>query len=207
MNRRKGNIFVKIICIMAFCVIAFMGFCEAIAEDLSDGLVRIHVIANSDAESDQNVKLLVRDYIIKEGKALADGETLTVSALERHKERLTAGVNRILSEQGKAYTAHMETGRFYFPMKRYENITLPQGEYDAVRIVLGEGKGANWWCVMYPPLCFTESTKGTATKEMSDAVTPITDAVIDNENIELKPAFKAVELWQAFKKKVENKLG
>ena len=73
--------------------------------------------------------------------------------------------------------------------------------------MLGEGKDANWWCVMYPPLCFTKSTKGTVTEELSDVVSPVTDAVIDNEKIELKPALKAVELWQAFKKKIENKLG
>ncbi len=206
MNRRKGSIFVKIICIMAFCIVAFMGFCEAVAEDLSDNLVRIHVIANSDRAEDQNIKLLVRDYIIKEGNALADGKELTVSTVEQNKDTLMEGIHTILKEHGKSYAARVETGRFYFPMKRYENITLPQGEYDAVRIVLGEGKGANWWCVMYPPLCFTESTKGKATENLSDAVSPITDAVIDNEKIELKPALKAVELWQAFKRKVENKI-
>ena len=206
MNRRKGSIFVKIICIMAFCIVAFMGFCEAVAEDLSDNLVRIHVIANSDRAEDQNIKLLVRDYIIKEGNALADGKELTVSTVEQNKETLTEGVNHILKEHGKTYGTKVETGRFYFPMKRYENITLPQGEYDAVRIVLGEGKGANWWCVMYPPLCFTESAKGTMSNNLSDAVSPVTDAVIDNERIELKPALKAVELWQAFKKKMENKI-
>ncbi len=207
MKRRKDNIFVKIICITAFCAVAFMGFCEAVAEDLSEGLVRIHVIANSNEEKDQKIKLLVRDYIIKEGNALSGEGELTISSVEQQKEVLTKGVNNILKEQGKSYTAKVETGRFYFPMKRYENITLPQGEYDAVRIVLGEGKGENWWCVMYPPLCFTKSTKGTVTEKLSDVVSPVTDAVIDNEKIELKPALKAVELWQAFKKKIENKLG
>ncbi|MBQ4087864.1 MAG: stage II sporulation protein R [Clostridia bacterium] len=205
MKRRKGAIFVKIICIIAFCGVAFMGFCEAVTEDLSENLVRIHVIANSNGEKDQAVKLKVRDAIIKEANALAGENPLTLSFAEAHLKRLTEATNEVLVREGAAYTCRIETGRFSFPTKIYENITLPQGDYDAVRVVLGEGKGANWWCVMYPPLCFTDSAKGEATKALSDAISPATDAIIQNEHIELKPAFKAVELWQAFKKKINDK--
>ena len=205
MKRRKGTIFVKIICIIAFCGVAFMGFCEAVTEDLTDGLVRIHVIANSNSEKDQAVKLKVRDAIIKEANALAGGKSLTLSFAESHLKNLTQTANEVLLKENVAYTCHIETGRFSFPTKIYENITLPQGDYDAVRVVLGEGKGENWWCVMYPPLCFTDSAKGEATEALSEVVSPTTEAIIQNEHIELKPAFKAVELWQAFKKKINAK--
>ncbi len=203
MKQKKGHIFVKIICIIAFCAVAFMGFCEAISEDLSQNLVRIHVIANSDSDFDQRVKLLVRDCIIKEANTLTGENPLTLSFAKLHKSELEAVANRVLAEQRADYTCKVETGRFSFPTKIYENITLPQGDYDAVRVILGKGEGENWWCVMYPPLCFTESAKGMATEALSDSLSAMSGAVIDNEKIELKPAFKAVELWQAFKKKVE----
>lgn len=204
MKQRKGNIFVKIICIIAFCGVAFMGFCEAVTEDLSQNIVRIHVIANSNEESDQCIKLLVRDAIIKEANALAGENELTLSFAEAHKKELEYAAQKVLSEQHADYACRVETGRFSFPTKIYANITLPQGDYDAVRVVLGEGKGKNWWCVMYPPLCFTENAMGTATSRLSDAISPISDALIQNEHIELKPALKAVEIWGALKEKAKN---
>ena len=204
MKSKKGGIFFKVLWIAMFCIIAFMGFCEAVSEDLTDNIVRIHVIANSNSAFDQSVKLEVRDIILKEANALSGEKAPSLSLVESHKTELERVVNAYLREQEIDYTCSLQTGRFDFPTKSYENITLPQGEYDALRVVLGDGEGENWWCVMYPPLCFTESARGVvAQEELQDVISPVSGAMISEEHITLKPALKCVDLWQAFKKKMD----
>lgn len=202
MKSKKGGIFLKVVWMVACCIVAFMGFCEAVSEDLTGNIVRLHVIANSNSTFDQSVKLAVRDIILKEANALSEEDAPTLSLAESHKAELENVVNAYLREQGIDYTCSLQTGRFYFPAKSYENITLPQGEYDALRVVLGAGAGENWWCVMYPPLCFTESARGAVAQEdLQDVISPVSGAIISEEHITLKPALKCVDLWQAFKKK------
>ena len=135
---------------------------EDISRDLSDGIVRLHILANSDTAEDQALKLKVRDRLLteakKSSKPLTDSEIQKVCEAE-------------IKENGYSYTAKIERGRFYFPQKNYENLTLPAGDYNAVRIVIGEGNGQNWWCVMYPPLCFTGETTANFDKETVDLIT------------------------------------
>ena len=104
------------------------------------------------------------------------------------------------------YGAFVETGKFYFPTKRYENITLPAGQYDAVRVILGKGSGQNWWCVMYPPLCFSSSVVGKADEEslniLKESMTEFEYSIVTEESIKVVPAFKLVEIWQIVKEKV-----
>lgn len=204
MKSKKGGIFLKVLWVAVFCLVAFMGFCEAVSEDLTGSIVRIHVIANSNSAYDQNVKLAVRDIILKEANALSGSDSPSLSLVESRKAELENVVNAYLRGQGIDYTCSFLTGRFYFPAKSYENITLPQGEYDALRVVLGAGEGENWWCVMYPPLCFTDSAKGAVAKEeLQGVISPVSGAVISEEHITLKPALKCLDLWQAFKKKMD----
>ena len=102
------------------------------------------------------------------------------------------------------------TDDFYFPTKEYENITLPSGNYDAVKIVLGEGKGQNWWCVMYPPLCFSESSIGVADGKsqhiLKESMGDISYEIISDESVKTVPAFKVVEMWQNLKEKIKKSL-
>lgn len=206
MKRKKGGIILKIFIGVLFIFVAFMGICEAIFTDISGGIVRLHVIANSDSTFDQEVKLKARDALLKESVRLSGEEEIDLAFVQTHREKLTRVVNHVLEENGCAYRANIVTGRFSFPTKAYENITLPKGEYDAVRVILGAGSGENWWCVMYPPLCFTESAKGAMTKEneekLSDAMSDAGYALISDETPNIRPAFKAVELWQGFKEKI-----
>ncbi len=168
---------------------------EDISRDLSDGIVRLHILANSDAAEDQVLKLKVRDRLLteakKSSKPLTDSEIQKVCEAE-------------IKENGYSYTAKIERGRFYFPQKTYENLTLPAGDYNAVRIVIGEGNGQNWWCVMYPPLCFTESSTGRldekALASLKSAVSPESFSMIcESDTIAIKPSFKLVELWNELK--------
>lgn len=187
------------VCIMIFFL--FAGICEAASKDISDGIVRLHIIANSNGTKDQRVKLLVRDEIIKMSKELSEDGVLTLQAAEENKNAIENLANSVLKNNGCDYTCHVETGNFHFPTKQYENITLPGGNYNAVRIILGEGAGENWWCVMYPPLCFTTETKG----EMSESDKEKLSCIINDESIVTVPAVKAIEIWDGIKQKFFSK--
>lgn len=117
--------------------------------------LRLHIIANSDSEEDQAVKLKVRDAVLDcvrtEFKASdreeAERELMLLGG------RLQETAEKVLSENGMDYGAQLVAGSFYFPDRSYGEGFYPAGEYHALRIVLGEGSGENWWCVMFPPLC------------------------------------------------------
>ncbi len=128
--------------------------------------VRLHILARSDSEEDQNIKLLIRDYILDMG-FLDAGEPETKEEAEN---RLKASIpeaeeaiNAQLQSMGVRYTASITLGEEWYDTREYEDFTLPRGYYTSYRVVLGEGEGQNWWCVMYPPIC-----KGLATDNSPD---------------------------------------
>jgi stage II sporulation protein R len=136
---------------------------EASAEAIGKNLIRFHVIANSDSENDQNVKLEVRDAILaKVGPQLEKAQSTEAAEkyLKDNLDMIIKIANDILSKESKDYTATASVGLYEFPVKSYNSITLPAGEYTALRVVLGNGDGKNWWCVMFPPLCFIDVTQG-----------------------------------------------
>ncbi len=167
---------------------------EGVSQELKESIVRLHIIANSNSEEDQLLKLSVRDRLLQEAKnskhLLTDQEILAVCKRE-------------VEKNGYSYPITISRGFFDFPQKSYDNLTLPAGKYNAVRIVIGEGKGENWWCVMYPPLCFTAETQGQlGEKELAllqGSLSPETYKLIcESDRIVIKPSFKLVELWQRF---------
>ena len=194
----KRQIVKGLVCVFLL-IVAFMGFCEAVSEDITKGVVRLHVIANSDSKQDQAVKLLVRDAVLKASKALSAGKPMDLSFAEENKAILLEAANQVLKENNCFYSCQIETGMFSFPTRQYDAIFLPAGDYRAVRVVLGEGKGQNWWCVLYPPLCFTDQAVQKISKEqqkaLSDAVGDAGYRTISGEEVLLIPAFKAVEIW------------
>lgn len=133
------------------------------AASIADKIVRFHVLANSDSENDQAVKLKVKDavveYVQKEG-----GNFGSVSEakefLQSHTTEILELAESVLSENGFSYGASAELTTCYFPVKAYGDAVFPAGYYEAYRIVLGKGEGQNWWCVMYPALCFIDTSTG-----------------------------------------------
>ena len=120
---------------------------------------RLHILANSDSYADQQVKLKVRDAILEQTAEDFDGVFAESDAeifAAEHMEELIKTANAVLAENGFDYTASAEIGGFAFPERTYGERIYPAGEYRALRITLGEGKGHNWWCVLYPPLCVTD---------------------------------------------------
>ena len=137
--------------------------CLAEAQDVYGSVFRLHVIANSDSAEDQAVKLRVRDAVLAyERTRMADASTAE-EARQRMMEDgagLLATVEQTLRTAGMEYGAYLETGIFPFPERVYGDAVYPAGDYSALRIVLGAGKGQNWWCVMFPPLCILELPGG-----------------------------------------------
>lgn len=138
------------------------GFAAAAA--VQNECLRLHVLANSDSDADQAVKLIVRDALLEK---TGDAFSLCASADEAadyvitNKESLEALAENVLSENGFDYKAQIYVETEYFSTRQYDDVTLPAGSYNAVRVILGEGEGHNWWCVMFPPLCLPAVTKNT----------------------------------------------
>lgn len=148
-------------------------------------LIRLHVIANSDTVEDQALKYLVRDGIVADiSPALQNSQSLDESRqiVQSNLHRLEAVSRQIVAEKGYPYAVQAELGFYDFPARSYGELILPAGRYEAVRIVIGNGEGANWWCVLFPPLCFINVTTSLAvtipeetTKTAVAARTPVAD--------------------------------
>lgn len=177
--KTKGKILtLLLICSAMFLLTAFVAADEAVADD---SLIRFHVIANSDTLYDQSIKLKVRDAVIEKVNHVLDSarnEKEAEQLLERHSEEILETANNILTKENCGYTATAKLGTSIFPTKTYGKITLPAGKYKAYKIILGEGKGKNWWCVLYPPLCFVDINDDTAV-----AVTEKTEDLRKEEDI------------------------
>lgn len=156
------------LCISALCFFtAFLIFMasrttgeEALASRIAPEILRFHVLAESDSARDQNLKLgvkgLVLDYIHGQVPEDADKEQLE-QWIEGNKTSIETMAQDWLADQGASYPVKLELTRDYFPTKAYGDMVFPCGTYDAARITIGSGRGHNWWCVLYPPLCYTDS--------------------------------------------------
>lgn len=130
-----------------------------------DQLIRFHVLANSDSEEDQALKRAVRDAILKEvSPRLAVSQSLDESRdiLKQLSSEMEDIGRSVVMDWGQDYSVRTEYGHFPFPTKSYGSLVLPAGNYEALRVVVGEGQGSNWWCVLFPPLCFIDIENSTA---------------------------------------------
>ncbi len=126
----------------------------------NDSLIRIHVLANSNSSADQELKLYVKDEVIaylqpllKQSASIEESRTIIRSNLGNIRQI----AQETLQQRGSEDTVSLQYGHFDFPIKYYGNFYLPSGNYEALRILIGDGQGRNWWCVLFPPLCFTDS--------------------------------------------------
>lgn len=133
---------------------------EKFQKNLASKIVRFHVIANSDTEEDQNLKLKVKDAVVTyTEKILRDSESLeeTCKIIDSHTNEIIKIADNVIEENGYNYKVTIEYENCYFPAKTYGDITFPPGYYNSYNIRIGDSKGKNWWCVLYPPLCFVDS--------------------------------------------------
>ncbi len=171
---------------------AFSQQCESIREKM----LRMHVIANSDSEEDQQLKLKVRDVVLSAGKEVFDGSVTAIEA----KEKITPYIDYLekialetIKNEGFDYNVKITVEKEYFSTRTYDNsVTLPAGYYTAVKVIIGEGKGQNWWCVMFPPMCLPTAV---AECEISDVLTDDETEIV-TETDKYKFRFKIIEILE-----------
>lgn len=140
---------------------------------LAESVLRLHVVANSDSPKDQQLKLEVKDQVVEmmqkefaDAGNVEEARTLAIKKIPRIRETAAA----VIAARGLDYPVQVEVGEREFPTKSYGNIVLPQGNYQAVDVVIGAGQGKNWWCVLFPPLCLVSSSdKGLSVDTPSEA--------------------------------------
>ena len=198
----------KMISILTFLLFIYTTICafsyaENVSQDLSNSVFRLHVIANSDSEEDQNLKYKVRDKLIEYMNSLipecSNKNEVITKAQEHIEEFKQVAINTIISE-GYNYNVDVEIGNFEFPTKHYGDISFPAGYYDALKVKIGKAEGKNWWCVMFPPLCFVDISTGIvpdeSKKEMQNNMNEEEFALIsDNKNADIQFKFKILELF------------
>ena len=190
MKKKFFTLVISMIC-AAMCVITYAAETNA---RLSRDIVRLHIIANSDSDEDQALKLRIRDRILSATSASGSKENVT-ELLSEYEDI----AREEIAASGFDYTVHAEYGKYYFPTKDYGGLTYPAGEYDAVRIVIGEGEGQNWWCVLFPPLCYVKGSvdSSEAAAELKNRLSPEDYELITsgkNSRLPVKIRFKLVEL-------------
>lgn len=182
-----------------FSVIGFGAECK----EIRNNVIRLHILANSDSAADQQVKLAVRDALLNCGSEIFGGAVNIDNAedcLEREKQILTETANKVLAENGFEYKAEIFLTEEYFQTREYENFTLPAGEYLALKVILGNGKGHNWWCVMFPPLCIPAAAKRADT----EIILGKNGAEIISNPAKYEMRFKIVEIIEELKIKFRS---
>ena len=208
----------KMICILAFLLFIYTTICaisyaKSVSEDLENSVFRLHVIANSDSKEDQNLKYIVRDKLLQYMNSYLSNTSTKEDAIKIANEHLDefkqVAINTI-KEQGYSYNVNVKVGNFEFPTKTYGDISLPAGFYDALRVEIGEAKGQNWWCVLFPPLCFVNSSTGVVPDDSkntlkeninSESYEIISEGNNSNDNTsDIKIKFKIIEFFNNFTK-------
>lgn len=218
----------KKIIMFLFIVFIFIGFISNYNSEAADGenndlqvsvaskIIRFHVLANSDSDEDQKLKLKVRDSVLKFiAPKMANSKNINESRelLKKYNNNIQEIASNVVKQNGYKYNVTTELGTDYFPVKSYGDIVLPQGKYEAYRILIGSAKGHNWWCVMFPPLCFTDITKGNVevdkTKdEMKKVLTKNEYDMVDGsnkQNQKIMVKFKMVEIVKNIINSIEKR--
>ena len=202
--KRNNYCFIIISILLALYIfIITFSYVRNVSTNLSQSVFRLHIIANSDSKEDQDLKYKVRDDLISYMNSLSksfDSKDETIAYVSNHLEDFEKIANQTIETNGFTYRANAEIGNFFFPTKTYGDIRLPSGNYDALDVKIGKAEGKNWWCVLYPSLCFVDVTSGYVPEEskteLKDSLSEEEYALIsDNESSNIKFKFKLVEFF------------
>ena len=198
---------VKMVIILSFLLFLYTTICaisyaQTVSSNISESVFRLHVIANSDSKEDQNLKYIVRDNLLSYMNEICANVNNKAEAIEIAKQN-EAEFKQIaiqtIQEQGYSYDVNISIGNFEFPTKQYGDISLPAGYYDALRVEIGEAKGQNWWCVMFPPLCFVDISSGIVPEESKELIQNNLNeeefALVSDHNPEIQFKFKLLEFF------------
>lgn len=196
-----------------FLLLSAYSYVNAVSNNLADSVFRLHVIANSDSKTDQELKYKVRDSLIEYMNTLTNdmnSKEEVIKIAKAHLEDFKEIAQNVVKENGYNYDVNVEIGNFSFPTKTYGDISFPAGFYDALKVEIGKAEGQNWWCVMFPPLCFVDVTSGVVPEESKENLEEnlgdeeyelISDA--ENDSI-LNVKFKIIELFESIGTKLAN---
>jgi len=197
------KILLLIILFFIYILVSAFSYSNAVCSNIANNVFRLHVIANSDSESDQNLKYIVRDEILQYINSVSQDAKSKEEIIEIVKNNINNIENiaqQTINNYEFDYVVNVDIGNFSFPTKKYGDITLPPGYYDALRIEIGEAKGQNWWCVMFPPLCFVDVTSGIVPDEskeiMKDNLSEEEYTLISENTNGVQIKFKLIEVLQ-----------
>lgn len=202
---------ILIILFLCYTSICAFSYASSVSSDIADSVFRLHIIANSDSSEDQKLKLLVRDEVLKYMKEIssnASSKEEIISIMNEHIDDFKDIAISTIVNEGYNYDVNLSIGNFDFPTKTYGDISLPAGKYDALRIEIGDAKGQNWWCVMFPTLCFVDVSSGELDEDSKNVLeSSLTDEEFDlvsHENLGVNFKFKILELFQNIKVSLAN---
>lgn len=211
MKKKLNFILILTILIFLYIVLLSFNYSQAISYNLSDSVFRLHIIANSDSSADQELKLKVRDKIIEYMNTLTSSSSDkkdVISIVNNHLDSFKEIALNTIKENGYNYDVNIEIGNFHFPTKSYGDISFPAGNYDALKIEIGDAIGQNWWCVLFPPLCFVNSSTGVVPDDSkntlkeninSESYEIISEGNNSNDNTsDIKIKFKIIEFFNNF---------
>ena len=201
-KRWKG----RLLLFLAGFLAAVLFFSQAAAAGrIEDKVLRLHVIANSDSEEDQALKLKVRDQVLATLKPLlenAEDRSSSEAIVRAHLSEVEATARETAWQEKPGENVHAELTNTRFPEKTYGDCTFPAGNYDALRITIGEAKGKNWWCVLFPSLCFVDTVHGVVPEESKELLKNVLteeeyESLFTPGKSEYKVRWKAAEIWQS----------
>ena len=197
------NCCLLIFLLFLYVFISAQSYVTAVSNNISEAVFRLHVIANSDSNEDQSLKLKVRDSLLKYMNELCSNcytKEEAISIANKYKEKFQEIAEQTIAQNGYNYPVKININNFYFPTKDYGDIALPAGYYDALRVEIGEAKGQNWWCVMFPSLCFVDISSGVVDDEAKENLEENLEKesytiISDNKKTNMNFKFKIIEFF------------
>ena len=201
------RLFIILFLLFFYILISAFFYVDAVSSDISNSVFRLHVIANSDSKEDQELKYKVRDKVLEYMNLISKNCTSkedVINLAKTHQEEFKNIAQSVIKENGYNYNVNIYIGKYDFPTKTYGDISFPAGNYDCLRIEIGESQGQNWWCVMFPPLCFVDVTSGIVPEDskslMQNNLTDEEYSIIsDNHSPDIQIKFGLIEMFNNFK--------
>ncbi len=198
---KKIKVFIPIFVLLLLAAAYTAPFIKT-SERISNDVFRLHILANSDDQIDQQLKLKVRDAVLEKGKDIFEGCTSLEETIERCENNIDffeSTASKCIAENGYDYPVKAYVDKEFFNTREYETITLPGGVYNALKIEIGEAKGHNWWCVMFPAICLSAVSEDEINNVLDDE-----ESALISKNKKYEIRFKIVEIYEDIKNKLFN---
>ena len=195
------KILLIVLLFLLYFVFYSISYSHSVSSDLEEKIFRLHIIANSDSEEDQRLKIYVRDCVIDYLNSFNfETKDQMISFIEDNKSELNMVVREAITRTGYSYNSSIEIGKEFYPLKKYNNLILPSGNYDGLKIKIGNANGHNWWCVLFPPMCLIDESTCKLPEDslqlLDDSISPETKSLISKtSHPSYKFKFKIVDFF------------